>query len=165
MFMKAATKATTPIQQERGAKLFNITSFAEVYKMPLPERVDLIQRRVKASDFKKMISQMDAPQGDIARVLRIPVATVNRKAARGEELTIDDSERVVNMAALIGQVQTMVEQSGDPAGFDAAKWVARWIEEPIPALGGKRPAEYLNTAAGFTVVSELLTAMQSGAYL
>jgi putative toxin-antitoxin system antitoxin component (TIGR02293 family) len=142
----------------------NLTNFVEVYKMPLPERVALVQHRVQASDFKKLISRMDAPQGTIAKVLRIPVATVNRKATRGEALDIDDSERVVNMAALIGQVQLMVEQSGDPAGFDAAKWLAHWIEEPSPALDGKRPAEYLDTTGGFAVVSELLRGMQSGAY-
>lgn len=163
--MKTAITSKAPsLRRERGTHPVGITNFIEVYKMPLPERVALVQHRVKASDFKELISRMDAPQGTIAKFLRIPVATVNRKAARGENLDIDDSERVVNMAALIGQVQAMIEQSGHPGGFDAAKWLAQWMEEASPALGGKRPADYLDTASGFAVISELLKAMQSGAY-
>jgi uncharacterized protein (DUF2384 family) len=71
---------------------------------------------------------------------------------------------VVGMAKLIGQVQTMVEESGDPTGFDAAQWLARWLDEPLPALDGKRPAEYMDTAEGRDLVSNLLAMAQSGAY-
>jgi len=39
-------------------------------------------------------------------------------------------------ARLIGQVQAMVEQSGNPEGFDAAHWLGAWLDEPLPALGG-----------------------------
>ncbi|MBV1774271.1 DUF2384 domain-containing protein [Burkholderiaceae bacterium DAT-1] len=140
-------------------------NFRQVYEMPLIDRVGMIQDGVPATEFKELVADMNMPQAELARVLRIPVATVNRKASRLENLTIDDSERLVNLAALIGQVQKMVDESGDPTGFDAPRWVADWIESPLPALNGKRPADYLGTSAGFTLVSGVLTAMQAGAYL
>jgi uncharacterized protein (DUF2384 family) len=68
------------------------------------------------------------------------------------------------MAKLVGQVQAMVEQSGDPTGFDAAKWVARWVNEPSPALGGKSPATYMDAVEGQELVFNLVARMQSGAY-
>ena len=49
------------------------------------------------------------------------------------------------MAKLIGQVQAMIEESGDAEGFEAADWFARWLEGPLPAFGGQRPTELLDT--------------------
>jgi uncharacterized protein (DUF2384 family) len=68
------------------------------------------------------------------------------------------------VASLVSQVQSIVEQSGDPAGFDAAQWVAHWIETPVLALGGRMPIELLDTAEGRDQVSKVLAMTQSGAY-
>lgn len=65
---------------------------------------------------------------------------------------------------LLEQVGKMVRQSGEPAGFDAAAWLSRWLSEPLPALGGARPIDLLNTAEGEAQVSTILARMQSGAY-
>ena len=58
----------------------------------------------------------------------------------------------------------MVRESGEIEGFDAAKWVDAWFDQPQRALGRRRPAELLATAEGRELVSALLTRMQSGAY-
>ena len=76
----------------------------------------------------------------------------------------DDSERVIGAAKLIGQVQAMVEDSGDTVRFDAAAWMARWLQEPLPAFGGRRPIEFLDTIEGQALVGSALARMQSGAY-
>lgn len=98
-------------------------------------------------------------------MLDIATATVNRKASRNEALSREDSEKVVGMAKLIGQVETMLQESGDPVlakDFDAANWLAHWMEEPIPALGGAAPAEYMDTIEGQEMISRLLAMMQAG---
>ena len=41
---------------------------------------------------------------------------------------------------------------------------AQWLEEINPALGGKAPGEFLDTADGRELVSRLIAQMQSGAY-
>lgn len=58
----------------------------------------------------------------------------------------------------------MVRESGAPDGFNASDWFAGWVTSPLPALGGERPIEYLDTWDGRVVISRLLTKMQSGAY-
>lgn len=68
------------------------------------------------------------------------------------------------VASLIGQVQTMIEESGNPEGFNAAEWVARWIDRPLPALGGQKPAELMDTSDGQALASNIIASMQRGAY-
>lgn len=65
---------------------------------------------------------------------------------------------------VVEQVTRMVAESGEPAGFDATAWVNRWLQEPNPALGNRRPDEFLDDAAGRVTVFQLLALAQSGAY-
>lgn len=68
------------------------------------------------------------------------------------------------LVGLVGLVQSMVEESGEPEGFDAAQWLRRWIQIPVPALGGRTPADMLGTAAGQEEVARLLRQAQAGVY-
>jgi putative toxin-antitoxin system antitoxin component (TIGR02293 family) len=153
----AATPAATP-----GSVL--LTDFRGVFDSTPDLRVKWIRQGVRAVEVKEMVRMMDTSQDKIFKSLKLSTATINRKASRNEGLSAEDSERVVGMSNLIGQVQTMVEQSGNPDDFDAAKWVAHWLEEPLPALGGDRPASYMDTMEGQKLVANLLAMMQSGAY-
>lgn len=65
---------------------------------------------------------------------------------------------------LVTQVKKMVEETGDSVGFDARKWVLNWLERPLPALGGQRPADLLISDTGLEVVSNLLERSRAGAY-
>lgn len=98
------------------------------------------------------------------KVLGLPRATVDRKARDNKPLSIEHGERVLGFAKLVGQVQVMVEESGDATRFDAATWLAEWLERPQPALAGRCAADYLDTSEGQQLVSNLLARMQSGAY-
>ena len=62
---------------------------------------------------------------------------------------------------------TIVQDStaAEAKNFDTVKWLGQWIERPQPALGGSKPADYLDTPTGVEIVSKLLGAMRSGAYL
>ncbi|MEO8250054.1 MAG: antitoxin Xre/MbcA/ParS toxin-binding domain-containing protein [Burkholderiales bacterium] len=89
---------------------------------------------------------------------------LNRKIKEGDVLSQDESERALGVARLIGQVQKIVSESGNLERFDAAGWTAQWLEEINPALGGKAPGEFLDTADERELVSRLIAQMQSGAY-
>ena len=86
------------------------------------------------------------------------------RKAREDEPPSADEARARGMAGLIVQVQTMIEESGNPESFDAAKWVARWLDRPLPALGGQKPGELMGTADGRALVHNIVARMQSGAY-
>ncbi|MDP5009588.1 MAG: MbcA/ParS/Xre antitoxin family protein [Glaciimonas sp.] len=161
---RMAISKTFASQQASKPNLISLTDFRSVYDSTPASRVILIRKGVRAVEVKDMVRMMDTSQDKIFKSLKLSTATINRKASRDEELSTEDSERVVGMSNLIGQVQAMVEQSGNPKEFDAAKWVAHWLEEPIPALGGECPASYMDTMEGQKLVSNLLSMMQSGAY-
>nr|WP_093125777.1 antitoxin Xre/MbcA/ParS toxin-binding domain-containing protein [Variovorax sp. OK605] len=97
-------------------------------------------------------------------ILGLPRATIQRKVKKNQPLSAEESSRVLGIGRLIGQTQAMVETSGTPDGFDAATWVAQWLDQPLSALGGQRPAALMDTAEGQAIVSNMLSRTQSGAY-
>ena len=142
----------------------DLTHFAEVYSVEPSVRILTIKHGVKADAFNRIARSMDRSKEQLGKTLGLSVTTVDRKAKAGEALSPEQSERLVGIARLIGQVQTMVEQSGEPEGFDAARWLGRWLDEPLPALGGESPGDLMDTAEGRGLVSNLLAMAQSGAY-
>jgi putative toxin-antitoxin system antitoxin component (TIGR02293 family) len=136
----------------------------DLFRAGRGDHVLTIKAGLPAVDAKKMLAALGLPAGEAVRALGLSRATLNRKAARRQSLAVEETERVLGVAKLIGQVQAMVEESGDPTDFDAEKWVSRWLTEPVPALGGQRPMDLLDTMEGQALVSETLARMQSGAY-
>ncbi len=158
--MALRTKAAPPSdRREIGA-----TSYIEIFRLAPSDRIRMIKDGVTAIEAKRVLADLAMAQGDGLAALNLAAATVNRKAVRNETLSRDDSERVIGAAKLIGQVHAMVEDSGDAVRFDAAAWMARWLQEPLPAFGGRRPIEFLDTIEGQALVGSALARMQSGAY-
>lgn len=75
-----------------------------------------------------------------------------------------ERERNLAVARLVALADTIVRESGDPTGFDAAKWIGEWLQQPHPALGGRSPGELLDTTDGRCLVADLLARQQSAAY-
>jgi putative toxin-antitoxin system antitoxin component (TIGR02293 family) len=139
-------------------------SYADLFRASPIDRIDIIKAGLRAVDAKKIIADLDVAQGLAFSVLNLSGATVNRKAAKNETLPPSDSERVIGMARLMGQLEVMVEESGNPNGFDTGAWMSRWLKEPLPALGGTRPIDLLDTMEGQSLVSTALAQIQSAAY-
>lgn len=66
---------------------------------------------------------------------------------------------------LVSKVAAIVEESGVPGiPFNASQWTQQWLDTPCPALGFRKPAEYLHSAEGTQRIEDLLGQIQSGAY-
>ncbi|MBI5889383.1 MAG: DUF2384 domain-containing protein [Nitrosomonadales bacterium] len=128
------------------------------------ERVTIIRQGVPANMLVQIGSAMDMSNDLLFSTLALPRSTVVRKIQNNEVLSAEQSERVVGLERLVGQVEAMVKQSGNPEGFDAGRWVGDWLQRPLPALGGKRPAEFMDTMEGQNLVARFLAQSQSGAY-
>lgn len=138
--------------------------YIEIYRSSPQARIKMIRSGVKAGDAKQMISDLHFDQQVLLGALNLKTATVNRKAARNEALSIEESERVLGIASLVGQLQAIIEESGDPEGFDATQWLSRWLREPLSALGGEEPVSLLDTMEGQSLVADTLAKVQSGAF-
>ena len=147
-----------------AAALPKAWTFLGVFDLEPMHRVQMIKHGLPASVPGDVAQRMGISKERLFATLGLPRATVERKLLQQQALSPDESARVLGMARLVGQVQRMVEESGQPEGFDAAAWVARWIERPVPALGGLKPAELLDTAEGQAIVANVLSRAQTGAY-
>lgn len=145
-------------------KPLSVTDFSRVYQLGPIGRIEMIKKGVPAGEVEKIARTIGRPKERVIKVLGLPRATIDRRARSRQQLSVDQGERVLGLSKLVGQVQVMVEQSANPESFNAARWVADWLDRPSPALGGRCPAEYMDTAEGQELVSGLIAKVQSGAY-
>ena len=139
--------------------------FAAAFEIDPISRVVAIRKGVSSAELVRTSRAMGLPKERIYRMLRLPASTSKRKLAQQASFPPEQSERILGLQRLIGQVEVMVAESG--AGgqpFDAGAWIARWLDQPSPALGNKAPGEFLDTIAGQEIIATLLAQMQSGAY-
>src|SRR5207253_9865541 len=137
------TRKGRAVSAKRQAGQQEIKSFLDVFLAEPLTRVRIIKGGVSAQYVERIAREMRMPKERLLPALGLSAATVNRRARESKNLSPEDSERVLGMARLVGQVQSMVNESGDPRGFNAAEWVARWLEEPLAALGGQKPVELM----------------------
>jgi putative toxin-antitoxin system antitoxin component (TIGR02293 family) len=132
-----------------------------------PIRIIEAEREGVAGVFVKDLSRhMAIPAQRMFDILGVPKATAEKKVAAGERLTGNGGRAALGMARLLGMAHEIVANSTAPGArrFDSARWLGQWLETPQPALGGRKPAELIDTPTGLGVVARLLGAIESGAY-
>lgn len=139
-------------------------SYWMLYGFSRVDRIGMVKEGLPARLLTTLAGDMHVPRERLYAWLGIARTTANRKVKDDEVLSQEDSERALGIARLVGQVQQVVAESGEPAGFDAARWTADWLEAPNAALGNRTPGEFMDTADGRSLVSGLVAQMQSGAY-
>jgi len=86
-------------------------------------RIAQIRQGILASSINSLSTRMGMTKETLLASLGLSRATISRKEREAARLSKDESERVLGVETLIGTVQKMVEQSGDPTGFDAVHWL------------------------------------------
>lgn len=119
------------------------------------ERIAVLRSGIPRATRKKLASALGWSLVHLEEVLGIKPGA--------DQLAPSVSERFLLLHDLLLQVQTMLDRSGTGEPFDAGRWLGRWLDEPNPALGGK-PAAWLDTCVGFSLVAGVLASMETGAY-
>ena len=117
-----------------------------------------------AMHFHRLANDLHIDIGFLADSLRLPRSTIYRKIRNNENLNTVQAERVICLQRLVGQVQVMEDKSRKSKRSDASRWFGEWIGQPLPALGGQRPAEYLGDGAGRELISQLLRQIHAGVF-
>lgn len=128
------------------------------------DRIAIVKNGLPAEVLPIIAQDLGYSREKLYRTIGVARATVERKVRQKKPLTSDESERALGIVQLVSQVARMVAESGSLEGFDAARWVAAWLDQPLAALGGRRPGELMDTAEGRAIVSKLVAQMQSAAY-
>jgi putative toxin-antitoxin system antitoxin component (TIGR02293 family) len=139
-------------------------SFSNISRVEPIDRIKLIRAGVPARYINVISDSMGISKDTLFKFLNLPKSTVDKKSVANQVLPIEQGERLIGMAKLLGQVEVIVSESGNPEGFNAAKWLASWLEKPSPALGGEKPSAYLDTVSGQEMIADLLAKIQTGAY-
>ncbi len=148
----------------KGARKGKSNPYAGLYDASQLDRIGIVKSGLPARVLTTLADDMRVTRECLYRWLGIARATANRKVKADEILSQDESERALGLARLIGLVEKIVAESGEPAGFDAAQWTALWLQRPNKVLGSKPPGEFMDTADGRALVAGLVAQMQSGAY-
>ncbi len=158
---KPATRPT-PSLNPTDWKAANGTAL--LFKTSALERDSFVREGVPVGYVDNLADRLGESRSKLYILLRIPRATAARKKSGNARLSVDSSDRVIGFAKLIGQVETIIQESGNPDGFDAAHWLKGWISRPLAALGNRRPDEFMDTSDGREMLSQILARGQSGAY-
>ena len=142
-------------QEDHAVKLYRTSRY---------ERVLMVKEGLPAKYVKVLSEMLSMPIEKFYRTTGLARPTIDRKIRNSKVLNQDESERVMGIARLVGQAQNLVDESGDQRDFDAGRWVGAWLQQPLPALRGKSPGEFMDTVDGRSLVSDLLSQQQSGAY-
>lgn len=158
---RRGTKAVILYQRNKG-----VDAYVRAVSCATPMEIVAIERQgVQGILIKDLAKRMDLATSRFFAILGVPKATAEKKAAAGELVSGSGGQAAIGMIRLLGIAQDIVENSKAPEakGFDAAKWLGRWIERPQPSLGGRKPADLVDTPTGVEV-ARLLGSIESGAY-
>lgn len=61
-------------------------------------------------------------------------------------------------------LELIAEQSGHPTDDAMPAWLHHWVAHPVPALGGARPSELVDTPDGLEQVRRTLLRIVHGTY-
>lgn len=128
--------------------------------------VQVEREGVPGAFIKDLSTQLDIPAVRMFRILGVPKATAEKKAKAGEMVKGSGGPATIAMIHLLNLAQDIVANStaSEARGFDVKKWLGQWIEKPQPSLGGRKPADLLDTPTGVQIVTRLLGSIESGAY-
>jgi putative toxin-antitoxin system antitoxin component (TIGR02293 family) len=168
-----AVKTSSPVATSRGVVLGYKSSLGvdaylkQVHEATPVQMVEMERHGVAGTFITDLSKRMELPSSRVFAMLRIAPATAARKSAAGAVVDGRAGLAAIGMIKLLGIAQDIIEDSTstEAEGFDTVKWLGQWIERPQPALGGHKPADYLDTPTGVEIVAQLLGAMRSGAYL
>jgi putative toxin-antitoxin system antitoxin component (TIGR02293 family) len=169
--VRAAAVRREPKPESAGVIAYRSTRGVDDYirqvarATPL-QLVEIERQGVLGSFIKDLSKRMEIPSSRIFTILGVPKATAEKKAAAGERVEGSGGQAAIGMVRLVGIAQEIVADSTarEARTFDATKWLGQWIERPQSALGGRRPAELLDTPTGTELVARLLGSIESGAY-
>jgi putative toxin-antitoxin system antitoxin component (TIGR02293 family) len=162
-----ARHAAQEAGRSRSREAKSVVEFTTRVSKATPfERVELERKGVPGVLIKDLSRRMDISSTRIYQILGVPKATVEKKAASGRLISGSGGHAVIGMARLIALATEIAENSKAPEArdFDAARWLGQWIERPQPSLGGRKPADLLDTPTGVEIVARVLGAAESGAY-
>ncbi|WP_157269665.1 antitoxin Xre/MbcA/ParS toxin-binding domain-containing protein [Azohydromonas aeria] len=94
-----------------------------------------------------------APRHFFRDILGTNRSAAEKKSVADAPLNAVAGARALALLRLLAQAEAL--RGGGP-GFDVARWLGRWIEQPHPALAGRTPAAALGEPEAWAALERLL---------
>lgn len=161
----AKAEAAATVEQSLRDITAGRAGLSQIYRSGDLERIRLVRAGIPAKAVRALSTSLDVPNEVVYDLLGVSRATATRLVRSGRNFGPGASERAIFIAGLVKAVEEMLPEGQAAApSFDAAKWVAQWLEQPQPALDGERPAAFMDTADGRAIVRNLLGQLEAGVY-
>lgn len=105
------------------------------------------------------------PASLVMDIIGVSPTTFRRKEEANEPLPDVAGHRVMGFLRIAATLRRLLDESGDPQAtstFDLEGWLANWMKQQLPELGGKTPAEMLRNPEGLRAVEQVLERMRGG---
>lgn len=117
------------------------------------EQIATIRKGIATQVFDQIAAALGVGKETLARKLNINAQTLRKRKAR--VLSAEEAEKSLRVARVFAAAHEVL------GGADEAR---AWLKEEIPALGGKRPLDLLDTDVGTHEVTNLLQSIKWGMY-
>ncbi len=126
--------------------------------VPVPKTdqqvLEIVERQLPASAINRLVALgITRPEVD---ALVIPLRTLQHRRSRREKLTVEESDRVVRVARLLSQAESV---------YESRERALHWLRTSHPQLNGRTPLEMLKTDTGSRLVEELLVQIDEGMFV
>ena len=170
-----SAKAGDPATTRRKAKTVGISyqrnrgvdAYVRAVTCATPIEIIAIERQgVPVTFINDLSKRMELPTSRMFNILGVSNAVLWKKVATRGSIDGCAGQSAVRMIKLLGIAKTIISNSTAAAAkkFDSARWLGQWIEQPQPALGGRKPADLIDTPMGIAIIERLLGSIESGAY-
>ncbi len=117
------------------------------------EQIESIRQGIAAQVFDQLATALGLGKEALASTLNINAQTLRKRKSR--LLSADEAEKSLRVARIFAFASEVLGTE------DKARL---WLKDQIPALGGKRPLDYLDTDVGADQVTNLLGGIKWGMY-
>lgn len=138
---------------------------AQVKNTPGLMLFDAVEAGVPTQMVEVIAGALALPASSVMDMLGVSLTTLRRKEQLGEPLPDAAGHRVMGLLRLVATLRRLLEESADPAEFkrfDVEAWLATWLRQSLPELGGKTPADLLRNPEGQRSLEQLLERMRGG---
>lgn len=151
--------------RSRQQTLSRLKHYRTVFRATPALRANAIKAGLPAAALGAIAADLGLSQKVIFDWTGIKEGAIRRKLTRQLPLNCAEGDAAIGLAKLVGQVVSIVSESGTFSEFGSSAWLGAWPTQPLPALEGTPPGELLDTAESRMLVSQVLSHAQTGTYL
>ncbi|MFA9215896.1 MAG: antitoxin Xre/MbcA/ParS toxin-binding domain-containing protein [Sphingomonadaceae bacterium] len=138
---------------------------ARVREAPGVQLFDAMEAGVPTGIIKLIANASGVSAAVIMRLAGISPSTFVRHEVANKPLPDAAGHRMMAYLRLLATLRQLLEESGDPGqmkSFNPEQWMVHWVQERLPELGDKSPADMLRNPEGQRAVEQVLERMRGG---